>query len=108
MRREPQLPSPARLRELHLQSRRRRIEALVVLVVLAGLLLYGAALLLLPRTADGVAGTRPPGAPVQDAAPPRANFTGPGTTVFVRAFNRPAAPPPPAAPPGQVPPLGPL
>jgi hypothetical protein len=72
---------------MHIQSRRRRIEVLVVLVVLAGLLLYGTALFLLPRTADGVSVTVRQCATVQDAAHLQTYFTCLGTTIFQRTFT---------------------
>ncbi len=87
MRSVTQVPSPARRRELHIQSRRRRIEALVVLVVLAGLLLYGTAFFLLPRTADSVSVTVHQCATVQDTAHLRAEFACLGTTLFQRTFT---------------------
>jgi len=72
---------------MQVQSRRRRIEALVVLVVLAGLLLCGMAFLLLPRTADGVAVTVRQCATVQDAAHLETEFACLGTTIFQRTFT---------------------
>jgi hypothetical protein len=79
--------SAGRRREMHIQSRRRRLEALVALVVLAGLLLYGTAFLLLPRTADSVAVTVRQCATVQDAAHLQTYFTCLGTTLFERTFT---------------------
>jgi hypothetical protein len=87
MRRGTQVQSPARRRELQIQSRRRRIDALVVLAVLAGLLLYGTAFLLLPRTADSVAVTVRQCASVQDAAHLQTSFACLGTTLFQRTFT---------------------
>jgi hypothetical protein len=86
MRKVTHVPSPARRRELHIQSRRRRIEALVVLVVLASLL-CGTAFLLLPRTADGVAVTVRQCATVQDAAHLQTDFACVGTTLFERTVT---------------------
>lgn len=85
--------SAGRRRELHIQSRRRRIEALVALValvVLAGLLLYGTAFFLLPRTADSVAVTVRQCATVQDATHLQTYFTCLGTTIFERTFTNEA------------------
>jgi hypothetical protein len=70
-----------------MQSRRRRIESLVALVVLAGLLLCGTAFLLLPRTADSVSVTVRQCATVQDAAHLRTEFACLGTTIFQRTFT---------------------
>jgi hypothetical protein len=79
--------SAGRLREMQVQSRRRRIEALVVLVVLAGLLLYGTAFFLLPRTADSMSVTVRQCATVQDAAHLQTYFTCLGTTLFQQTFT---------------------
>ena len=71
-------------RVIQMQSRTRRIEALVVL---AGLVLCGTASLLLSRTADGVSVTVRQCATVQDAQHLRTAFACLGTTLFQRTFT---------------------
>ncbi len=61
--------------------------SIAVMMWLAGLLLYGTAFLLLPRTADSVLVTVRQCATVQDAAHLQTDFACLGTTIFERTFT---------------------